>query len=152
MISSSSRRCSTRLHLLPSGKNCPRYAFASRVPKLPTSLSAPKTRANKKLARSWRFRHAKPDPQKSTIRIDLWYQHNCLPSPICSRLSTSTLLVSRVQLAYRILKRKDFRHHLSYGPMRRDLASTCSTSFRIASYPLSFSVAALRPPPSATIG
>jgi len=57
-------------------------------------------------------------PSQNRPSIHLWYQHNCLLSPICSRLSTSTLLVSRVQLAYRILKRKDFRHHLSYGPMR----------------------------------
>ena len=88
VISSSSRRCSTHLHLLPSGKNCPRYAFASRVPKMPTSLSAPKTRAHEKWARSGRFRHAK---QTLTNRPSITstgmvaYQHNCLPS---AQLST----------------------------------------------------------------
>jgi len=70
MVSSSSRRCPTHLHLLPSGKYCPRYDLSQVVPKMPTSVLAPKTRAHEKWARSGRFRHAQPD-----LKIDHFLKH-----------------------------------------------------------------------------
>ena len=59
MVSSASRRCPTRLHLLPSDKYCPRYAFRKSCADIgPTSVSAPRIALASMSGRCQDFRHA----------------------------------------------------------------------------------------------